>query len=244
MKIDHIVLNIDEKYQNDNSIITKIRNNGLLYEPQKGKGTGGFKVSNIWIGEEYFEMVNILKEDGGGWIKEWTDMYNRGHRGLICLIIEVEDIDKLYSKLQDKKIEITKPEWLKIRLFFNLISKKMPWKNAYLPFFSEVPFQLGFQQLKDESTREYMRKRMEPNTIKNNINGIKEINIYGNFKDAELDLMEDIFDKTNREDNNLEIVLNTRQRIRLIKSEDYKVEVLTDSKMGNEINIENLKIIS
>lgn len=33
----------------------------LPYEPKWGKGTKGFNVSNLWIGNEYLEMVNIKR---------------------------------------------------------------------------------------------------------------------------------------------------------------------------------------
>ncbi|MGE7919060.1 hypothetical protein ACQKM9_08925 [Viridibacillus sp. NPDC093762] len=60
MKIDHLVLNVDSKYHVEGEQVNAIRSIGLPYKPKKGKGTKGFKVSNIWIGKEYFEMVNLL----------------------------------------------------------------------------------------------------------------------------------------------------------------------------------------
>lgn len=72
MKFDHFVLNIDEKYQSDTQIVKEINEANFPYVPKYDKGTKGFKVSNLWIGQEYLEMVNILTADGGGWIPEWT----------------------------------------------------------------------------------------------------------------------------------------------------------------------------
>ncbi len=69
MKIDHLVINIDDKYQKDSESIKDIRDTGMLYEPKFGKGTKGFKATNIWFGTEYFEMINLLRKDGGGWVK-------------------------------------------------------------------------------------------------------------------------------------------------------------------------------
>lgn len=65
LRIDHLVVNIDKKYQTDELEIQSIRNTGLPYEPKWGKGTKGFKASNIWIGNEYLEMINLFKKDGG-----------------------------------------------------------------------------------------------------------------------------------------------------------------------------------
>ena len=65
----HLVVNVDSFVQEDENFIKKVHSLGLPYEPKWGKGTKGFKVSNIWIGNEYFELVKIKSKDGGGWIE-------------------------------------------------------------------------------------------------------------------------------------------------------------------------------
>ena len=62
MKLDHFVVNVDKKYQKNGMVIDNIRNMNFPYEPKWGKGTKGFKVSDLWIGNEYLEMVHILKK--------------------------------------------------------------------------------------------------------------------------------------------------------------------------------------
>ncbi len=94
-------------------------------------------------------MINILQKDGGGWIPEWTRLYNKGMRGVVCIFLDVEDINHLYENTKAKGIDITKTEWLKFKWFFNILTRTMPWMNSYLPFFEVLPFQLGFQQMKD-----------------------------------------------------------------------------------------------
>ena len=37
-------------------------------------------------------MINILKNNGGGWKSDWVELYNNGHRGLICIMLDVDDI--------------------------------------------------------------------------------------------------------------------------------------------------------
>lgn len=242
MKIDHIVMNINKKYQTDEKTIKNIRETGLLYEPKKGKSTSGFKASNIWIGDEYFEMINILNPTGGGWVSEWTQRYNDGHRGMICLMLEVDDLDKLYEKVKNFKVEVSEPKWLKFKFFFNLLSKKLPWRNSYLPFFKEVPFQLGFQQLKNKETRMNMRKRMIPNSSDNGIQKITEIEISGKFSDIEFDMLKKVFINTREDNNKIEILLNSNQKISFIKSDNYFVNVRMDSNCEKYTVIENLKI--
>lgn len=244
MKIDHIVLNIDEKYQKNSSVIKDIRDTGLLYKPENGKGTSGFKASNIWIGNEYFEMINIIKSDGGGWVPEWTELYNKGHRGMVCLMLDVDNIEDLYEKFNDKGIEITKPKWLEIKLFLGVFKKRMPWKNSYLPFFSEVPFQIGFQQLKDKKTKEFMHKRMIPNSKENGINGISEIRIYGKFDDDDFNLINKIFENHIIEkDNRIDILLDSNQKLIFEKSNMYNIILKTESEYNRSTEIENIKIL-
>lgn len=36
----------------------------------------------------------------------------------------------------------------------------MPWRNYYVPFFENVPFQIGFQETKDEKSGEFMNQYM------------------------------------------------------------------------------------
>lgn len=123
MRIDHLVLNIDKKYQTDIETIEAIQKAGLPYEPKWGKGTKGFKVSNIWIGTEYFELTRILKPDGGGWIPEWVDHYHQGHRGLICLMLDIPDLDKYDEQMRAKNIAITPPVWLQFKWGFKLFTR-------------------------------------------------------------------------------------------------------------------------
>ncbi|HHX67841.1 MAG: hypothetical protein WAO56_07425 [Miniphocaeibacter sp.] len=243
MKIDHIVVNVDEKYQKNNSIIENIRKTGLFYEPKKGKCTNGFKASNIWIGNEYFEMINILKPRGGGWVSEWTDRFNQGHRGMICLMLDIESIELLYENLTKKGIEISQPNWLEFKWFFNLFTRKMPWKNAYLPFFEKVPFQIGFQQLKDEKTRDFMNQYAIPNSRDNGISGINEIIISGEFSDTDFKLLQSIFDLTESDNNTINILLNSKQKLIFNKSNNYSVIVKTESSLNTSMVIENIKII-
>lgn len=242
MKIDHLVVNIDKKYQTDKNEIDKIRNVGLSYEPTWGKGTNGFKVSNIWIGKEYFELVNIKKNAGGGWLKKWTDMYNSGHRGLVCLMIDVENIDDIYTKLVKKDILISKPIWLEFKWFFNLFTRRMPWKNAYIPFFEKVPFQIGFQQMKDEKSKKFMEGYMIPNSKDNGITGIEKIRIGGKFTDNDFKLLSKIFENTNLIHDEMYIKLDQNKDIIFKKDESFFVEVFTSSNNSNKINIENISI--
>ncbi len=246
MKLDHLVVNVDKKYQTDKSIIDNIRTAGFPYEPKWGKGTGGFKVSNLWIGNEYFEMVHILKSNGGGWIPEWTKRYNHGHRGMICLMLDVENIDEIYSLLKSRNVQVTPPQWLEFKWFFNLLTRRMPWRNCYMPFFEGVEFQIGFQQMQDEKARDFMSQYMVPNSRDNGIIGIDNVIIKGQFTKQDFEMIVAVFgDKISDnllDETSVKVNLSSTQSIEFVKDKHCQLEVYTDSVKEKSIHIENIKI--
>ncbi|KGR76336.1 hypothetical protein [Ureibacillus sinduriensis] len=63
-------------------------------------------------------MVNIKSQDGGGWISEWVFQFHNGHRGIICIFFDTQDINKTVRNLKDLKI--TQPERLKYKFHFSV----------------------------------------------------------------------------------------------------------------------------
>ncbi|SBW02847.1 conserved hypothetical protein [uncultured Eubacteriales bacterium] len=246
MKLDHLVINVDKKYQTDKNIIDNIRAVGFPYEPKWGKGTGGFKVSNLWIGNEYFEMVRILKSNGGGWIPEWTKRYNRGHRGMICLMLDVENIDEIYLSLKSRNIQVTPPHWLEFKWFFNLLTRRMPWRNCYMPFFEGVEFQIGFQQMQDEKARDFMSQYMIPNSRDNGIFGVNNVIIKGQFTKQDFEMIVSVFgdeiSNNSLDETSIKVDLSSTQSIEFVKDNHCQLEVYTDAAKEKAINIENIKI--
>ncbi len=245
MKIDHLVVNVDRFVHEDKDFVKSVNSVGLPYEPKWGKGTKGFKVSNLWIGNEYFEMVRIKNKDGGGWVQSWTEQYNNGHRGLIGFALDVNDIDAVYKRLLSQKIEVSSPEPLRFRWFFNMLHKTMPWKNSYLPVFEGVPFQFFLQQMNDEKSKNFMQQYMVPNSNDHNINGISQVNIYGAWTEKDKELIKEIFVDYEVQDDMITISIET-QTICCIDSDVYKVEVLLDCSnteySKRELEIGNLTI--
>lgn len=244
MKLDHFVININEKYQKDETIVEYIRNANFPYEPKWGKGTKGFKVSNLWIGKEYLEMVNILRDDGGGWIKEWLEKYKEGHRGMICLMLDIEDIDELYQVLSRKNICVTLPRWLEFKWFFNILTRRMPWRNCYIPFFEKIPLQIGFQEMKDEKSRQFMNQYMVPNSRDKGIDGINKVIIRGAYTHNDFDMLKNVFDNLIKSENSkfILIELPTKQLIEFTFDTTYQVELYTNSTTGKFVEIENVKV--
>ncbi len=244
MKLDHFVLNIDKRYQEDEGVIEHIKSVGFPYEPKWGKGTNGFKVSNLWIGNEYLEMVNVLNSTGGGWVEEWTEKYNKGHRGLICLMLDVDDMDAMYQDLTNKDISATCPKWLEFKWFFGLLTRRMPWRNFYLPFFENVPLQIGFQEMKDEKARTYMNQYMVPNSKDNGIDGIRKAVVKGAFTEDDFDMLVAVFGNIAERQHHgtVKISLSSDQSVEFISSKSYDVEIYTEAEKEKYIEIENVKI--
>ncbi|MFC3746518.1 VOC family protein [Paenibacillus sp. GCM10012306] len=245
MKINHLVVNVDAYIQEDKERIADIESIGLPYMPKWGKGTKGFKVSNLWIGQEYFEFVRIKAKDGGGWVQEWTTKYLAGHRGLIGFALEVENIEDTYHKLRSLSVDVTPPEPLRFRWFFNLLTRTMPWRNAYLPGFTGVPFQFFLQQMNDEKSRKFMEQYMVPNSQDQGITGISEVNIHGELTEDDTRIIFALFDDCEQRDGTIIIRLGA-QCIRFVNAVDYKVEVLLACSnplyAGKEIDVHNLHI--
>ena len=248
MNIDHLVINVDKEYQTDQNIMNKINSIGLPYEPKWGKGTIGFKVSNIWIGNEYFEMIRLLRKNGGGWREEWVEQYNNSHRGIICLFIEVDDIKEEFNRLKKIGVKISEPEYLKFKWFFGLLTRTMPWQNSYLPFFQGIPFQLGFQQMKDKKSKNWMLQYMVPNSRENGIEGIIEIKIYGNYSEQDRTLIKNIFPNVLFKNNGIEVELKNGQKLTFLQEENHHVEIYTQCKnkeyINKNVSIHNIKIIN
>ncbi len=245
-KLDHLVINIDECYQKDKKYISKIVEAGFPYEPSFGKGTRGFKVSNIWIGNEYFEMVNILKQEGGGWIESWTNLYNNGHRGLVCLMIDTNSLDKIYDIFKNRNINISKPEFLKFKWFFNLFMRTMPWRNSYVNFFEGIPLQIGLQEMKDDKSRKFMEEYMVPNSIDNEILGIEKIIVKGPITTNDIELIKKIFKEYIIRDFPLTMTLDNNQTLIFKEDKEYSVDIFTkcdNEKLKNKkVEIENITI--
>ena len=245
MKIDHLVVNVDGFVQEDQAFIKKVHSLGLPYEPKWGKGTRGFKVSNIWIGDEYFELVKIKSKDGGGWVESWTEDYHSGHRGLIGFALEVDDIEATYQKLIKQNVQVSMPEPLKFKWFFKLLSKTMPWKNSYLPMFEGIPFQFFLQQLNDEKSKAFMQQYMVPNSREMNINGILEVKIYGILTEQDKNIIKVLFQDIEVQDRTITISLG-RQTISFVESKNHSVEVILDcaneAKSTKQLEIGNVLI--
>lgn len=125
----------------------------------------------------------------------------------------------------------------------------MPWRTSYIPFFEGVPFQIGFVQIKDQATIDFMEQYMVPNSKENNINGIQKVVIKGKFTDTDFIRLHELFeDKILKEEvalgkeNTIKVQLSVSQTIEFRRDCVYEVVFFTDSNKGNIVEIENIKL--
>lgn len=104
--------------------------------------------------------------------------------------------------------------------------------------------QIGFQQMKDEKSRDFMDQYMVPNSRDNDILGIIKVIIWGSLTSKDITLIKGVFEEFITSNNPLTIKLNQGQVIIFEYSESYSVEIFTNCKNENYINkiinIENI----
>lgn len=246
MRIDHLVLNVDQEYQKQSEKVTLINEVGFPYDPKKGKGTKGFKVSNLWIGRQYFEMVNILEKDGGGWKKEWVELFNKGYKGCVCVMIETDNINEIERKAAEWNLKNVKQERICYKIF-GFFKMNCPWVNLYLPSFDNMPFQIGFQQYDDPNYLSKVEKRMQPNSKQNNINELSKIAIHGQWSRQDFEMLDFVFSDyiTEKTETELKIQFSNNQSIEFILADELSFSVYTESEnnsTGEFVQIENIRL--
>jgi hypothetical protein len=158
-------------------------------------------------------------------------------------MFDVEGIDTIYHSLNRKNIPVTQPKWLEFKWFFSLLTRRMPWRNCYIPFFEGIPLQIGFQEMKDEKSRDFMNQYMVPNSRDNGIKGINKVIIKGQFTENDFDLISTVFGNTAyKHETSIKIKLPLNQIIEFVTDIYYKIDIYTDSSKGDFIEIENIKL--
>jgi len=73
--LDHFVIHIDADMGRLEALQQHIAPLGYPFAPRRGKGTRGFKVANLWIGEQYYEAQSFTVENVELWtVGERTEM--------------------------------------------------------------------------------------------------------------------------------------------------------------------------
>ncbi len=175
MQLDHFVVHVDNDIKPLENLASTISEVGFPFRPRKGKGTSGFKASNIWVGDQYFEIVRLLKPDGGGWPGEWVERFNRGERGISCIFLRTEDLDSLFNRLLKADVPCS-IEKTRFKVFFGLMTMEMPWRYIKMTPIPGTHLDIRFIQY-DASSWDHYRKYMKPNAREFGVDGIWEAQV-------------------------------------------------------------------
>lgn len=175
LKLDHLVLHVDSNQQVQ-EIKQQMDAAGLPFEPSWGKKAKGFQISNIWIGRQYFEVVDILSRDNQ-WQPQWSKRHEEGERGVYCIFFHSPvSLDHLYSKVTEAQIAASKPERTRFKWLFGLLEKRLPWRFTVLPKIPGTDIEIGFIEY-DEGAFKKFSPYMVPNCTDVGITGIKRCSI-------------------------------------------------------------------
>ncbi len=148
-----------------------------------GEKSKGFQISNIWIGSQYFEIVDILHRENQ-WQPNWADRHADGDRGSYCLFLKTTiPIEYVYQRLKAAGFSISEPERTSFKWFFKLLQKKLPWRFVLTSKIPGTEIELGFIEY-DKGAEAKFAPFMVPNSSENGINSITRAKILS----TELDL--------------------------------------------------------
>ena len=173
MVLDHFVIHIDDDPAILDALKSRLGTHGVPFEPGWGKGTKGFKAANIWIGRQYFEIMRILRPDGGGWVPHWVERHHQGRRGLYCIFLKTGRLNEIAENLRATDIAIKGPERIIYRALLGLLKKSMPWRVLYLPPVPGTDLEFGFIEY-DPGLEAQLKSHMVPNADENGITGISD----------------------------------------------------------------------
>ena len=171
LTLDHFVVHIDNSPDLLTGLKAELASIDIPFEPDWGKGTKGFKAANIWIGRQYFEIIRILRPDGGGWTPRWVERHRTGQRGLYCLFLATDDLDRTAATLRAAGIALEGPERIAYRASFGLWKKSMPWRVLYLPPVPGTGVEIGFIQY-DPDPKDRLKAFMPPNADEKGVTGV------------------------------------------------------------------------
>ncbi|WP_195263033.1 hypothetical protein [Clostridium sp. 1001275B_160808_H3] len=162
------------------------------------------------------------------------------------MMIDTNSLDKIYDIFKNRNINISKPEFLKFKWFFNLFTRTMPWRNSYVNFLEGIPLQIGLQEMKDDKSRKFMEEYMVPNSIDNEILGIEKIIVKGPITTNDIELIKKIFKEYIIRDFPLTMTLDNNQTLIFKEDKEYSVDIFTkcdNEKFKNKkVEIENITI--
>lgn len=249
LRLDHFVIHIDHYPQKLHDIKEKMDEYGIPFDPENGKGTNGFKVANLWIGDQYLEFPIIKKTGGGGWKKEWVTQYNNGKRGIYGLCLFTDTLDEIKQGLIERGVELEGPERVIIKMFGGLFKKSLPFRTIYTKAIPNSDLQFMFLQMDDPKKFEFMRKYlMKPNTEDVGIISIGDAFVMKDFSTEEWAFIESVFPQLKGTLNKKTLDMG-ETKLHFIQDPHQKLSVELKAKVNNksyentELEIENVRLM-
>lgn len=245
LRLDHFVIHIDNDLEKIKQLKKEFDKLNLPFEPQKGKGTKGFKVANFWVGEQYLELPYLKSLDGGGWKSEWVDKYNQGKRGIFGLCLFTDSLDEIKDGLIQRGLEIEGPERITFSLFFGLFKKSLPFRTVYVKPIPNSDLQIFFLQMDSEEKYEFIKKFMKPNAQDVGITSIYEAVVKKDFTNEEWTFIQKVFPQLIEEegrrtvsmgDTNLHFVSTQDNLLKV----DLHLKAEREEHKNKQIEIENV----
>lgn len=244
MNLDHVVVHIDNDERILSDLKQKAESAGVPFEPSWGKGTKGFKASNIWIGRQYFEIIRLLKPDGGGWEERWVVNYNAGKRGAFCLFLQTSDIRSVANRLCANGFSIDGPKRLSFKGFFGLIKKTLPWELIYLPPIPGTDLEIGFIQY-DPDPKDRIKQYLVPNADENGIIGIPSAEVSLSLSEEARQFLQKLFPESKSSTHELVVTLD-RGFLRFQNGDSVKINLNADTQKselrGRSFSLTNVSL--
>ena len=115
-----------------------------------------------------------------------------------------------------------------------------------MSYFERLPLQFGYQQYKDGKTRDLMLQYMYPNSRDNGIDGIRTIEIHGEYGEADIECMRVLFPDVDVGAQEVRVRVNETQSLVLVRSAEHFLHVrcraIRPELAGTRIEIENVRI--
>lgn len=249
MRLDHIVIHVDNDSKQIEAFSESINAQGYPFDPEKGRRSGELRSSTVNIGPDYLEVVRLMKPNAQSWMPVWVRDYDSGHRGAYCIFLEVEDVERTAVALKKAGVRARGPAVLTYPTLGGILRAESPYFIYYLPNFPDSHLQLALMQYKAKDGRETFQAALRPNSDENGIKGIRRVEIDLPNLDESMEMLQKVFPEMRLENNDWVAVLE-KQRLVFRRSPDagthLRVYTVTSQRanVGRKFAISNVEVIT
>ena len=182
------------------------------------------------------ETSLVISDDNK--IKKEYDIKNNDELYMITFLCS--NLKEMYDKLKQNGIKATAPTYT-TRLNALLIPCKTKFQYMYVMPFKNSKFKICFREIDTSTDLLNYQKAMIPNSAEKDIVGVKEIKLYLNLTNDDLENLSKIFDNSYLDGNEFSAEIYQNQTLTITNSKEQKSEILFEVRgkvfKGKEINI-------